>query len=366
MSKNKSRIIKLLSFFIIIFALIYFNQAPSKETVSKPTGASASRLVPAIKAVRVKKQNLQSFHELPARITAYRTAEIRPQVDGIIKKRVFEEGSFVTAGTQLYQIDPTIYQANYEGAEANLKTLEAKKIRYEALSDVEAVGKQELDDVSAAFDQADAETRAAEASLNYTKVYAPISGYIGKSNVTEGALATTNQSQILTTITQLDPIYVDIAIPAKDADKFRNQNELPVSLIINGKEYEGRGVLKFVEVFADETTDSIRMRALFSNEQNHLISGMFATAKIELAKYDIIAIPQRATNRNSDGDLMVWVVDMDNKIAPRIIKAEESYQDQWIVLEGLEDNDVILYEGFQKLAKGMKIKPIFLNSEETQ
>jgi RND family efflux transporter MFP subunit len=223
---------------------------------------------------------------------------------------------------------------------------------------IEAVSLQEYDDAIAAADQAKAALNKAKADIDYTKVYSPISGYVGKSNVTEGTLVTANQVGILTTVTQLDPIYVDMAQPTKDMLQLGQQKEIPVSLIMEGTEYQNTGVLKFSEVFADESTDSVRLRAKFSNKDKKLIPGMFVNAKLHLKPIDAITVPQKATNRGPDGSLIVWVVDQNNVAKPRPIKAEKTSDDNWIVSEGLADGEVVILEGFQKLSDGAKVKPI--------
>lgn len=365
MKKKRQITIKLLFFFLFASLIFHFCKPvvkfkkPPVISSSESKIASNKKPVPQLKAIKVSPQNILMPIEFPARLSAYKIAQIRPQVDGIIKERFFEEGSFVKENDQLYQIDPTIYQANLEKAAANLQTIKAKKTRYESLLEMQAISQQEFDDILANFKQAEANLSQAQANLDYTKVYAPISGYIGKSNVTQGALVSVNQNQILTTITQLDPIYVDISVPVKDLALFRNQNELLIKINIDGVEYKHDGILKFSEVFVDEINDSVLMRAQFINPDAKLLAGMFVTAKIYVKKDNVISIPQRVTNRDITGNLRVWLINDKNQLMPRLIKAGRSFQDKWIINQGLKEGDIILYEGFQKIAPQMVIKPVF-------
>ncbi len=345
---------------LLIGGYLFFFKGKANQNSSAPINNN----VMEVTVVTAQKQSVQLFKELPGRVTAYKTSDIRPQVDGIIKEITFTEGSFVEEGQPLYQIDPTIYNIAYEDVNASLKAARAKKERYQVLVTIDAVSKQEYDDAKAAFKQAEAAVKMAKTNLNYTKVLAPISGYIGKSNVTPGKLVTTNQAEVLTTITALDPIYVDMSEPSKDAAKPEDQSELPVSLVAQNLTYNNIGTLKFSEVFADETTDSVRLRALFPNEEKKLIPGMFVTGKIHLKPLEAILVPQRAASRAPDGSLVVFLVDKDNMVKAQPIKATQSYKDNWIVLEGINEGDVIIYEGFQKVADGTKVKPVPLKAEE--
>lgn len=354
-------------FAIPVIAVIasYFFWADVKHKQAEMIKASANNEM-EVNTFVIKSGNVEIFQDLPARVAASKISEIRPQVDGIIRKQIFEEGSFVKAGQQLYQIDPTLYKIAYSTAGANLKTLEAKKNRYAKLLELDAVSKQEYDDAVAAYEQARGEVSRTQANLDYSKVYAPISGYIGKSNLTEGTLVTVNQATVLTTITQLDPIFVDMVLPSKDALKLTNQKKIPVSVLIDGVEHGTTGILKFAEVFVDESTDSVRLRATFSNKDKKLLPGMFVNARLHLKKNGTITVPQRSTNRGPDGNLVVLIVGTDNIVKSRIIKAEQTIGDHWIVTEGLDDGDMIVYEGFQKVTDGAKIKPLPVSLEEGQ
>jgi membrane fusion protein (multidrug efflux system) len=321
-------------------------------------------LVIEVTVSSVKKNQVQLFHELPARVEAYRISQVRPRVEGVVRKIKFEEGSFVKAGQQLYEIESEVYQSAFEKAQANLKSVGAKKTRYQALLEEGAISKQEFDDINASFAEAKDIFTKAKTSLNYSKVYAQISGYIGKSNFTEGSLVTANQIDPLTTITQLDPIYVDMSQPTKDAMGFYNQKKIPVSLVIEDQNYEVQGMLRMAEVFADDETDSVRLRSLFSNKDKKLIPGMFVTAKIHLKPFDAITVPQRATIRLPDGNLAVWKIEEGNIAKQVLIKTDQVFEDQWVVSDGLEEGDVIIYEGYQKITDGAKVNPVQLETQE--
>jgi membrane fusion protein (multidrug efflux system) len=344
---------------LIIGLLAYFKfQHPQNSAAQMPQGAME------VNVITIKKQQATPTIELPARIASYKTSEVRPQIDGVIKKRLFIEGSLVKEGESLYQIDPSFYEAAYIAARENLKSVQAKKDRYDNLLELEAVSKQEYDDMLATLTTAKSEYKKAKTNFDYTKVLAPISGYIGKSNIAEGMLVTANQTNILTTITQLDELYADMVQPSKDAIKMQNQKNISVSIKVDGVVYDKIGTLKFSEVFVEKSTDSVRLRAKISNKDRVLLPGMFATAILHLKSFETITVPQRSTTRAPNGSLTVWIVDKDNvaKLVP--IKASEAINDKWIVVEGLNDGDVIIYEGFQKIMEGAKVKPVLMQVED--
>jgi membrane fusion protein (multidrug efflux system) len=357
LKKLKTLIILIIALSVGYFFVLKSKQVPTNQTF--PGQANKTE----VNVLTVKKQNVQLFIELPARVSAYKTSEIRPQVEGIITQRNFTEGSIVEQGQQLYQIDPTLYKIAVDNAIANLKALSFKAARYQTLLAKDAISKQEYDDIEASFKQAQAEVSKAETNLTYTKVLAPISGYIGKSNITEGALVTANQALVLTTITQLDPIYVDMTQPTKDIARLNGQDEIPVSILSNDLYYQELGVLKFSEMFVDESTDSIRLRAIFPNADKKLLPGMFVNAKLHLKPIEAIAVPQKSTSRAPDGSLIVFVVDSKNIVKARPIKADEISGDSWVVKEGLEDGETIVYEGLLKIADGAEVKPVAVKTE---
>lgn len=356
MQPNHKKKLIALALLIAILGSLYLFWLKPKFFLNLPDSPSASII--EVNVINVKKQKIQLFLELPGRVTAHRISEVRPQVSGILKKRMFTEGSFVKRGKQLYQIDSSTYEAAYRKAKQNLKAIQAKKDRYKKLLELDAISSQEYDDVLASLAQSQSDFKAAKASFEYSKVYAPISGYIGKSNVSEGALLTANQSEALTTITELDPVYVDMSQSSKDAVKIGNQKNIPVSLKVDDVAYDSIGKLKLSEVFVDESTDSVRLRALFPNRQKKLLPGMFVSAKLHLEPFEAITVPQRAASRAQDGLLIVWVIDENNFAKVRKIKADQIFEDQWIVQDGLSEGDVVIYDGFQKITDGTKVKPI--------
>jgi membrane fusion protein (multidrug efflux system) len=357
--KNKIKNLKSIIFISTLTALLFLGYSNFWPQEKAPQNMMAQGFsTPEVISLVIKKQEIHPTQNLPGRVSPYQTSEVRPQADGVIRQINFVQGSFVEAGQQLYQIDPTLYQIAYDNAKASLKAAHLKMTSYKNLLKYDAIGKQEYNDTEAAFMQAEADVRKAQTNLNYTKVLAPISGYIGKSNATEGKLVTANQAEILTTITRLSPIYVDMVLPSKEVSKLASQEETSVSLNVNNSAYEELGILKFSEVFVSETTDSVRLRAVFENKDKKLMPGMFVNANLHLPAKTVILVPQRATSIRPDNKLGLWVIDAQNKAAMRAIKAEETYQDQWIVEEGLNEGDIIVYEGYQKLTEGALVKHI--------
>lgn len=327
-----------------------------------------------VDVIQVENKSHHLTQKVSGRVQAYKTAEIRPQVNGIITERLFSEGSLVQKGDQLYQIDPAPYEANLLRAKAGLnqakasaQTVKAKQARYEELIKINAISQQAFDDNAALLAQAQAEVKVAEAEvaiakidLDYTKVYAPISGIIGKSNVTEGALVTSNQAAALAKITQLDPIYVDMNQASKHLNEIRSQlrNGYETKVVLEKsnvyKGFESEGKLNFTEVTIDETTGYSTLRATFKNPEQILMPGMFVRANISLAPKDGILVPHGATVRAADGGLMVWKV--DNGIAsPVPVTAERSVGTNYLVVDGLSDKDIVVTKGFIKLKPGTPV-----------
>ncbi|MGQ9427573.1 efflux RND transporter periplasmic adaptor subunit [Gilvimarinus sp. F26214L] len=326
----------------------------------------------------IQPQRISLKEELPGRTVAAKVAEIRPQVSGIVTRRLFTEGAMVEAGEQLYQIDDSSYRAELERAKAELQRAEAaarvaksRLDRYEGLVKSQAISQQDLEDAQAGYDQAKASIAAAKAAissaeinLRYTRVLAPISGRIGISEVTEGALVTQNQAQTLTRITQLDPIYVDMPQSSTEYWKLRQalqENNRPaVSLRIggHGQEYAHQGTLEFGGVTVDQSTGSVLLRAALPNPDHVLLPGLFVKAQILTGERDAVLVPQRATSRNPNGQLQVWTVGPDNTAQPVTVVAEGQYADQWIVSDGLQPGDVIVMQGYQKLSPGASVSTV--------
>ncbi|SNS84749.1 MULTISPECIES: efflux RND transporter periplasmic adaptor subunit [unclassified Azospirillum] len=323
--------------------------------------------------------------ELTGRITAFQVSEVRPQVGGIIKKRLFEEGSTVQAGQPLYQIDPATYKAAAAEAEANLKSAQAQVVatrakaeRYRELVRVRGVSQQDYDDVVATLGQQEAAVASAKAALEtarinlgYTEVNAPISGRIGRSRFTEGALVTAGQADMLTNITDLSKVYVDLTQSAEEISALRRQiangqlampegGKLRVTLLMpDGSEYAEAGTLDFYEVTVDQTTGMVTLRATFPNPRQELLPGMFVRARVEQGVMaDAILAPQVGIQRVAGGAAIAMVVGADNKVQMRPVEARQAIGDQWLVTKGLAANERIITEGVMKAAPGAEVKPV--------
>lgn len=335
---------------------------------------------PQVSVHIVKSAPLAVTTELPGRTDAYRVAEVRPQVSGIILHRNFTEGSDVKAGESLYQIDPATYQAAYDNAKgelvkaqaaANIAHLTVK--RYVPLVGTQYVSKQEYDQAVATAQQADASVVAAKAgvesariNLAYTKVTSPINGRIGKSSVTEGALVTNGQATALATVQQLDPIYVDVTQSSSDFMRLKQQTSLQkgdtssVELLMeNGQPYPLKGTLQFSDVTVDESTGSITLRALFPNPQHMLLPGMFVRARIdEGTQPDAILVPQQGVTRTPRGDATVLVVNEKNQVESRTVVAPQAIGDRWLITEGLKNGDRVIISGLQNVRPGVTVVAI--------
>ncbi|CAM7014816.1 efflux RND transporter periplasmic adaptor subunit [Enterobacter hormaechei] len=335
---------------------------------------------PQVSVHIVKSAPLAVTTELPGRTDAYRVAEVRPQVSGIILHRNFTEGSDVKAGESLYQIDPATYQAAYDNAKgelvkaqaaANIAHLTVK--RYVPLVGTQYVSKQEYDQAVGTAQQADASVVAAKAgvesariNLAYTKVTSPINGRIGKSSVTEGALVTNGQATALATVQQLDPIYVDVTQSSSDFMRLKQQTSLQkgdtssVELLMeNGQPYPLKGTLQFSDVTVDESTGSITLRALFPNPQHMLLPGMFVRARIdEGTQPDAILVPQQGVTRTPRGDATVLVVNEKNQVESRTVVAPQAIGDRWLITEGLKNGDRVIISGLQKVRPGVTVVAI--------
>lgn len=319
---------------------------------------------------------------LAGRIASFQVAEVRPQVGGILQQRLFTEGADVKAGQALYQIDPATYEAALDSAQAALMKAEAnvtparlKAERFRELLAIKAVSKQEYDDAQAAFKQAEADVavnraavKTARINLEYTKVRSPISGRIGKSAFTPGALVTANQAQALTSVRQLDPVYVDITQSSQDLLRLRAQftngelrsaaAEAPVRLKLeNGAMYPHEGRLQFTDVSVDESTGMVSLRALFPNPEHILLPGMYVRAVIaEGVDENALLVPQRALRRDPKGQASVLLVDGGGKVDVRLVDVGRTVGDSWQVLSGLKPGDRVIVEGGQNVRPGMSVK----------
>ena len=338
---------------------------------------------PEVATVTVSTQQVVLTTELPGRTSAYRIAEIRPQVSGIIQKRLFTEGADVKAGEVLYQIDPAPFQAaldNARGAlgraEANLPAVRLRFERYRDLLADKAVSQQEYDDATAAMKQVEADIQywkatveSARINLEYTSVTAPISGRIGKSNVTEGALVTAHQPMALATIQQLDPIYVDVSQSTTEMLllqrrleegrlKHDGKNQNKVKLILeDGTMYPLEGTSQFRDVTVDPTTGSVVLRAVFPNPKRVLLPGMFVRAVVkEGVNKQAVLIPQQAVSRDPKGNPITLIVDAESKVQQRMITTDRAIGDKWLVSSGLKPGDQVIVEGVQKVRPGASVK----------
>ncbi len=332
--------------------------------------SASQQAVPQVDVFTLKTQPVVISSRLPGRTTAVRTAEVRPQVSGIILRRMFEEGTEVKAGEQLYQIDPATYKAAYDKAKATLTSADALERRYRALVATNAISKQDYDDAVSSAAQAKADLETAQINLDYTKVRAPISGRIDRSLVTEGALVTNGQSDYLTTITQLDPIYVDISESSRSLLELRariksgqiktlNDHEAYVRLVLeDGSAYPLDGRLDFSEVRVDESTGSVILRATFPNPDRMLLPGMFVHAVLQQGiREESTLVPQESVGHDTKGDPYVYIVGPNNIVELRHIKTEGTLGDKWIVSSGVRPGERVVTAGIQMIKQGTKVIP---------
>ena len=342
-----------------------------EEGVKGAAGSSGPREVVIIK---LEPRREVYTTALAGRIASFQVAEVRPQVGGILQQRLFTEGADVKAGQALYQIDPATYEAALDSAQAALMKAEAnvtparlKAERFRELLAIKAVSKQEYDDAQAAFKQAEADVavnraavKTARINLEYTKVRSPISGRIGKSAFTPGAL--------VTSVRQLDPVYVDITQSSQDLLRLRAQftngelrsaaEEAPVRLKLeNGAMYPHEGRLQFTDVSVDESTGMVSLRALFPNPEHILLPGMYVRAVIaEGVDENALLVPQRALRRDPKGQASVLLVDGGGKVDVRLVDVGRTVGDSWQVLSGLKPGDRVIVEGGQNVRPGMSVK----------
>ncbi len=350
--------------------------------------------------------------ELPGRINAYLVAEIRPQVSGLLQGRKFEEGALVKAGDLLYQIEPAPYQAAYDQAraalltaqsnvvtaeanvalaEANMPAIRSREDRLKGLVAIHAVGQQDYDDASAALKQAEANlivrrtavesnrtavevskaaVESARINLSYTPIKAPISGRIGKSNITVGAMVTAYQPVALAVIQQLDPIYVDVAQANADLLRLRRSLESGhlrngggqrrVKLLLeDGTPYPATGTLQFRDVTVDPTTGSVTLRMVFPNPKQVLLPGMFVRAVVEEGvREQALFVPQQGVNRDPKGNPIALIVDSENKVGLRPLELDRAIGDRWLVNKGLSPGDRVIVEGFERVRPGAPVRAV--------
>lgn len=335
---------------------------------------------PQVSTVVVQPRDVILTTELPGRTSALLVADVRPQVTGILQARRFVEGSTVKAGEVLYQIDPATYRAALESAEAALAKAEAnqyttrlKAERYEELIAIKAVSQQDADDARAALLQANADVASARAALttaridlDYTRVTSPITGRIGKSAVTPGALVTANQTNALATVQQLDPMYVDVTQSSNDVLKLRRAiaegkvagGTAKVKLLFeDGTAYPLVGELQFSDVSVDPNTGAVTLRAVFPNPKGELLPGLYVRAVIEEATIQqALLVPQQAVTRDATGKPLAYVVGDDGKLQQRELQTERAIGDQWLISSGLEPGDALVISGQQKAQAGALVQ----------
>ncbi|WP_420804657.1 efflux RND transporter periplasmic adaptor subunit [Tolumonas lignilytica] len=356
--------------------------AGCKPSADQPSSSMAAH-TPEVNVIELKPQEITLHTQLPGRTSAYRVAEVRPQVGGIILKRLFREGSDVKAGQTLYQIDPASYEASlasakasYDRALATEKSARIKAERYRSLIKTKGVSQQDFDDADASWQQAKADVASARAAvdtakinLNYTKVAAPISGRIGKSSVTEGALVTAQQTTALTTIQQLDPLYVDVSQSSSDLLKLKRAlasgqlesagaQAAKVNLLFDdGSRYTETGKLQFSDVTVDTSTGSVTVRAIFPNHDLQLLPGMFVRAELgEAALHDAILVPQLAVSHDPKGNATVLLVNAKNQVEQHPFETVRTVGNNWLVKSGLKAGDKIIVSGTQKVTAGVTVK----------
>ncbi|HEX5259293.1 MAG TPA: efflux RND transporter periplasmic adaptor subunit [Sphingomicrobium sp.] len=320
--------------------------------------------------------------QLPGRVAAYQISDVRPQVNGVILRRLFQEGSFVRQGQTLYQVDPSIYNAQAAQAAANLQSARAQAeaartlaARDRPLVQQQAIAKQDYTNAVAQARQADAAVaqnaaalRTAQINQRYTRVPAPISGRVGLSNVTEGALVTANQADALTTITRLDPVYIDIQESAADLLALRRalsqggvvSTSATVRLKLpDGSDYGFTGKVEFSQVVVDQNTGTVTLRAIFSNPQSILLPGMFVTAQFAQAvDTSAFLVPQQAVSRDPQGNATLYVVGPGNRAVQRAIVTSRTMGPYWVVTEGLAPGEKVITQGLANVKDGAQIKPV--------
>ena len=364
--------------FLIPGLLLALSACGKKED---PAAANAAPPPPMVSVITVASEQVSNISELPGRVEAVRTAEVRARVGGIVQKRYFNEGGTVRAGQPLYLIDPAPYKAAEATAEAvlaradaNLGLATTKVNRYKGLVESNAISKQEFDDLVSAQKLAAADVAAARASLDtaklnlsYATISAPISGRIGRTLITEGALVTANDPNPLAVIQQLDPVYVTLTQSSVEMSRLRElmaqsgHHGVKAKLTLvteDGRAYPQPGQLLFSEAVVDPQSSSVILRAQFPNAQNTLLPGMYVRVRVEQGvRAGTITVPQQAVMRTLDGSV-VMTVDAEGKVAPRPVKTDGAYGSKWIVSSGLKTGDTVIVEGLQKVKPGAPVKAL--------
>lgn len=348
---------------VLMICIAFFLSACDKQNDQILTATAIN-----VDIVTLKSQPITLTTTLPGRIVSTNTAEVRPQVSGIIKEKLFTEGSEVKEGDILYQIDPDAYQAEYNKAYATMVNARLLESRYKQLMTTQSISRQNYDDAYTALKEAEAGLKSAEVNLNYTKITAPISGHIGRSLYTKGALVQNGQSSYLTVIQQLDPIYVDVTQSSLDLLKIRqaiasgqltpiDKNHMAVELRLeDGSVYKQGGSLAIYEVTVEETTGSLTMRAAFPNPNRELLPGMFVHMIVpQGVNTKGILVPQQAISHNIKGVPYVYIVNENSLVEQRIIELGPMQGSQWLVNSGLTDGEQVIVNGLQSIREGSKV-----------
>lgn len=372
-----------LALFTFLCCLVGCSDTSEKQNpAASGPGGGAEKAID-VRYTEMRMSEIRRTNQLPGRVVAYQMAEIRPQVSGIILERMFEEGTYVEEGQQLYQIDPALFKAELNIAEANLTNAEARLSnataryeRFERLQKSGAVSEQQYEDALAELNQsraakhlAEAEVSSAQINLDYTEVRSPISGYIGPSAVTRGALVTALQDFALATVRQLDPVYVDLSQTAVEARRLEErlmrarasgegEKTYEVSLFLGTTDeiYPEKGVLDATDLSVDPQTGAIRLRAIVTNPDRMLLPGLFVRASIEeVGGTRGLLVPQKSVVIEPDGEKTVWVVAEGDVAQKRIIQVGAAYENQWIVMDGLETGDLVIVEGRMNLREGSPV-----------
>ncbi|WP_447505283.1 multidrug efflux RND transporter periplasmic adaptor subunit AdeD [Acinetobacter pittii] len=341
----------------------------------------APKNIQQVGTITIKPETIESTYQLAGRTVASEISQVRPQVNGVVIEQLFKEGTQVNKGAPLYKIDSSLYRDSVDEAAGNLALAKAtvnstrlQAERYKELIKVNGVSQQELDNAQSAYEQAkatvavnEAVLKTARTNLRYTQVSAPISGRIGRSSITRGALVTSAQTDPLATIQKLDPMYVDLTQSSDEYMALRKQltengikpTELSVRLKLeNGTAYAEQGTFKFSDVAVDEATGSVTLRAAFPNPNNALLPGLYVRAELGTGtRPNSVLIPQGALFRDAEGNPLVWIVGKDNKAEQRKITLGDAIDNRWLVNSGLKAGDQVIVEGLQGLSAGMTIEP---------
>lgn len=360
-------------FIYLLPLFVFFNGCDSDQPAPKN--------IQQVGTITIKPETIESTYQLAGRTVASEISQVRPQVNGVVIEQLFKEGTQVNKGQPLYKIDSSLYRdsvdeaaGNLALAKANVNSTRLQAERYKELIKVNGVSQQELDNAQSAYEQAkatvavnEAVLKTARTNLRYTQVSAPISGRIGRSSITRGALVTSAQTDPLATIQKLDPMYVDLTQSSDEYMALRKQltengikpTELSVRLKLeNGTAYAEQGTFKFSDVAVDEATGSVTLRAAFPNPNNALLPGLYVRAELGTGtRPNSVLIPQGALFRDAEGNPLVWIVGKDNKAEQRKITLGDAIDNRWLVTSGLKAGDQVIVEGLQGLSAGMTIEP---------